>query len=83
MFNFTSVTNKNYNKMMKAFTEQKEAYEKAHKKHRSTGYHFEENRVDAKNYLVYKRSELTVIHNQLKKLRTIILRKAQNKKRLI
>jgi len=80
LFNFTSMTNKNYNKMTRAFTEQKEAYEKAYKKHRSTGYNFEENRVDAKNYIVYKRNELTVIHNNLKKLRAIILRKAQTKK---
>ena len=83
IFNFTKLTNKNYNKLIKNYKEEMHALGRAHKKYGQRGYYFEHDRADAESEVLGNNAQLKVISKEISKVYAILKKKAQNKKKFI
>ena len=80
IFNFTKLTNKNYNKLIKNYKEEMHALGRAHKQYGQKGYYYEHDRADAESEVLHKNAILKVISKEIRKVYAILKRKAQTKK---
>ena len=80
IFNFKTVTNKNYKKMLNNYKEELNALQRARKKYGNKGYYFEHDRAKAEGEVIGKYLELKVISKEISKVYAILKKKHQKKK---